>query len=254
MAAPRKYSDAQRHAVYRLHEGGMKSEAIAEACERGTASTAPFRIPRRSVSAVIEAMARESGTQLPSTVGDSTSLEAVQRFPMRIAEILDAEIERLAKKQSRGKLTAKDIDQLRKAAEVSGPLSKRLAGVGMPSAKGQRGGREPGPTPAPESAIERLAREEAQTGTEAEPRLSPTHTRRPPELSVVTDPDVATESAEVLDAMRAAAEAEGATAPELEQAFGGVQSRGRRAQAARGGGTGGSPSVAVAASAIPPSS
>src|SRR5690348_13683152 len=122
MAAPRKYTDAQRQALYRLHEAGMTSEQISAACGAGTAGTDPFTIPRRSVSAIVSSMEAEARTEIPASIDEIGGLEAVSRFPERISRIIDAELERLAGKQRRGQLTVKDLELLRKTTEISGPL------------------------------------------------------------------------------------------------------------------------------------
>jgi hypothetical protein len=105
MAAPRQYSDAQRQEMYRLYGAGLTSKEISQACAGGTGGVAPFSIPRRTVSDVVSRMAQEARVQVPATAVDVESLETVQRFPERIARILDAEIDRLSVKQRRGKLT-----------------------------------------------------------------------------------------------------------------------------------------------------
>ena len=159
MAAPRKYTDAQRQAVWNLHERGLTSGQISEACAAGTASVAAFEIPRRSVSDLITRMAREAAVKPPSDPADVTTVELVSRFPERIARIFDAELERLEAKQRRGQLTAKDIDLMRKATNLCGPLKKRLEGRSIGPA---RSSRRPGSQAEQESVLAKLARELAE--------------------------------------------------------------------------------------------
>lgn len=180
MAAPRKYTDAQRAEIYRLHEAGLTSEQISAACARGSAGTDPFAIPRRSVSAIVAKMEEEARVRLPTAPDDIGGLEGVRRFPERISRIVDAEIDRLAKKQLRGTLTTKDIEVLRKAAEISGPLTKRLQGQSSPIANGRANTRNGRANGAPrESVIEKMARERNEERVRAY-KLSSTRARREP--------------------------------------------------------------------------
>lgn len=174
MAAPRKYSTAQRQEIWRLHESGMNSREITEACARGTAGASAFAIPRRTVSAVIAAMEQEARRSLPSTIEDAGTLETVHRFPERIARIVDEELGRLETKQRRGKLTAKDMDVLRKASEVTRPLRARLEG------NAQRPARDLAKRSSPalkEDAVTRLAR---RLAAEEGAGVRPAHKRSRP--------------------------------------------------------------------------
>jgi hypothetical protein len=176
MAAPRKYSDAQRAEIWRLHEAGLTSEEISATCARGTAAVTAFEIPRRSVSEIVTRIAEQHRIEVPESAGDVDGLDTVRRFPERIARIFDVEIERLAAKQRRGQLTVKDLELLRKATEISGPLSKRLEGSSKRHGPSSRDTKKAQPE---ESAIGRLAREEREerdaSGREA--GLGHAHTR-----------------------------------------------------------------------------
>jgi hypothetical protein len=69
VAAPRKYSEQQRHAIARLHQDGRSSPEIVELCASGEAGVDPFQIPRRSVDDIAMQMERrEQGS------GESPSL------------------------------------------------------------------------------------------------------------------------------------------------------------------------------------
>src|SRR5438270_665790 len=126
MAAPRKYNDAQRAEIWRLHEAGRTSAEISDICSNGTAAVEPFEIPRRSVSDIVARISEENRVSVPENPGDVDGLQTVLRFPERIAGIFDAEIERLATRQRRGQLTVKDLELLRKVTEISAPLIRRL--------------------------------------------------------------------------------------------------------------------------------
>jgi hypothetical protein len=61
MAAPRKYNDAQRAAMFALHRQGCTPAEIARQCEAGLVSVARFSIPRRTVQSIVVGMAHELG-------------------------------------------------------------------------------------------------------------------------------------------------------------------------------------------------
>jgi hypothetical protein len=95
MAAARRYSDAQRAAMFRLFEAGKTPVEIAKHCDEGTAGTSPFEIPRRTVHDIVTRMAAEAEQKLAPTVLEAEGAEAVERFPGRIVAILHADIDRL---------------------------------------------------------------------------------------------------------------------------------------------------------------
>lgn len=177
MPAPRKYGTAQRQEMYRLFLAGKKPVEISRLCEAGTAGTEPFKVPRRTVAEIVTSMAADAEQAVPTTVADVASVDAVDRFPERIATILKAEIDRLEAKQTRGPLSVKDLECLDRAERISGALAKR---INRRRATASRG---PSPTSDgdPESGegeglFERLAREEAESRV-AENQPSRTHTR-----------------------------------------------------------------------------
>jgi hypothetical protein len=73
ISAPRKYSNAQRAAMYRLYEAGMQPSEIVRACHEGTASVEPFEIPRRSCHDIVVRIARESRQETPQTIAEAGS-------------------------------------------------------------------------------------------------------------------------------------------------------------------------------------
>ena len=58
MGAPRRYSDAQRAAMFALYEQGIQPAEIARRCAAGLTSVAPFQIPRRTAQEIVTGMAR----------------------------------------------------------------------------------------------------------------------------------------------------------------------------------------------------
>jgi len=181
MAAPRQYSDAQRAAMFRLFEAGKTPAEIARLCEEGTAGVNPFQIPRRTCHDIVTKMAEEAERKLPTSIVEAESAEAVDRFPVRIARLIDAEIARLTTKQEKGGLNVGDYDKLERAAKLSFELEKRLRRRTTPTRRGgqnARGGT--GSSPTLETALERLAREEAEREW-GEDQLSSTRACHPAE-------------------------------------------------------------------------
>jgi hypothetical protein len=107
-------------------------------------------------------MEQAAAQRLPTTVIEAESAEAVDRFPARIARIVDAEINRLDSKQKQRGLTSDDYDRLRKASDLSLSLQKRL-NRRTPASRSTNGARQPaGSQPAQETALEKLAREQGE--------------------------------------------------------------------------------------------
>ena len=150
-------------------------------------------VPRRSVHDIVTSMAAEAERDLPKTIDDGGSADAVERFPVRIAAIADAEIERLEKKQKRAGLSSGDLDRLRKVSDLSAALRKR---VHKPSTDPQR---RAGRARRQEGAIEKLARErrEAQeNGSGTSDHVSPAHAPPTPAESSPKEPERGTAPSE----------------------------------------------------------
>lgn len=163
--------------MYRLYCAGKSPAEIAKLCAEGTAGTAPFQIPRRTVHDIVRRMADEAEQKLPTSVAEVEGAEAVDRFPVRIARIVDAEITRLERKQEKVGLSCDDYDRLRKAAALSRDLARRLSQRKPSEPQRRRGtGKGTGTQAEPESAIEKLARELAEEKS-GEDHPSSTHPR-----------------------------------------------------------------------------
>jgi hypothetical protein len=161
MAAPRKYSDQQRAAMYRLYERGYEPAEITRRCAEGMASVASFEVPRRTCHAIVTAMARERAEVVPIRLDEADDREAIDRFPARVATILDDEMARLEARQRNGNpLSANDLERLHKATAVHDRLLTSIARRGRPNApqamevKQQR--------PEPGGLIGKLVQEEIQ--------------------------------------------------------------------------------------------
>ena len=88
MAAPRKYSDEQRAAIFARAELGVTPAQIAHECAAGLASCAPFQIPRRTAQQIVADMRRERGPGQPRSFADLESAEAIRGYPLRVLRIV----------------------------------------------------------------------------------------------------------------------------------------------------------------------
>lgn len=145
MAAPRRYTDEQRAAMFRLFQAGMSPIEISRQCESGTAGVAPFKVPRRTVHEIVTAMAAEAGQSAPSTLKDASHCEALEHYPVRVNGIISAELDRQERKQRHGRpLSLDDLDRLEKATKII--ISLELRGrrrvyerASLPAAKAGKG-------------------------------------------------------------------------------------------------------------------
>ena len=223
MPAPRKYTDTQRQAIFRLHEGGLSSSEIAEACAEGRTGLARFDISPRTVRDIIGKMEEEAHRQLPATVLDLEHGEAMERYPARAARILDQELDRLSRKQAKTGLTEKEIEMIPRLVASSAKVEKALRDRGKQRRAPQGAGKGSVDPAREESALEKLAREERE-GDGREVHLSPTRSR--PDASDLAFEDPATATGEQADRDPSADDerAASASSPPAE---------GQRAEAAR---------------------
>jgi hypothetical protein len=166
LAAPRKYSDAQREAIYRLHEQGLSSAAIARRCDEGLASVEPFAIATRTIRDITRAMDLERGHRAPRTVADASAENAIVGYGERALAICEAELDRLQRKQHRGNgLTRDDLSRLREVLRIRSDLdqvqeSGRAPSLRRPRGERRRADRTKGPT-----LLARLASPEGASGS-----------------------------------------------------------------------------------------
>jgi hypothetical protein len=156
MPAPRRYTDAQRAEMYRLYEAGLQPTEIARRCAAGTAGTEPFAIPRRSAHSIVKQMAKETGQEAPSRLGDIEDPDAVGRFAMRALAVAEAELGRLERKQHQHRLTLNDNEKLQTLTRVTYSLEKRAERLSRESKAVMRRQRKEKRS---QSLIERLARD-----------------------------------------------------------------------------------------------
>lgn len=175
MPAPRKYTDAQRSAIFRLFEAGMSSREIATLCGDGRTGLAPFEIPARSVRDITAQMTAEAELRMPATVLDLEQADVMGRFPARAARILGGEVERLEAKQRKGPLSDKDLDRLTRMTEQSVRVEKALRQGKGPKDKGNGTGQRSRARREPEPVLDRLVREQAAERG-AQDSLPPTRT------------------------------------------------------------------------------
>jgi hypothetical protein len=124
MPAHRKWSDAQRAAMYSLWEQGIGAAEIARRCRAGFASVSPFEIPRRTVHAICTAIERERAA--PRNLDEAAIAVAQGRHQERVFAMLEDEVVRLEAKQRSGPLTVTDLERVEKVVGISASLERRL--------------------------------------------------------------------------------------------------------------------------------
>ena len=135
MPAKRKYSDAQRAEMFRLHEQGYTAGEIARQCQLGTASTASFEIPRRTVAEIVTRMERQRGGRVPRSLDDAADPEAIAATPTRVLRILHRQLDRFDEKTRQGKsLSLDDMEIMKTATAIIRDLERR----GRPPASDHR--------------------------------------------------------------------------------------------------------------------
>ena len=172
MAAPRKFTDAQREALFRLHAAGMSSREIAEAAEKGGTGLAPFTISSRTVRDIAGKMATETERRLPTPVIELESAEAMERAPARAARIVEAELTRLEDKQTRSGLTEKEIDRLPKLATYGERIERILKRQGQQQKRRTSAEKRAESVASQESGLVRMAREGREAAGEGDPPSS----------------------------------------------------------------------------------
>jgi hypothetical protein len=152
MAAPRKYTDQQREAMYSLWTQGIEAAEIARRCSAGLASVAAFDIPRRSVHAICVAIDKERAA--PTTLNEAAVAVTEGRFPERVFTLLNEQLTRLEAKQ--GPLTTSELGRAKQVLEIGTGLERRLRRrKGTERSNGQRNGVIEPPALSP---LEELAR------------------------------------------------------------------------------------------------
>jgi hypothetical protein len=164
-------------AMFKLYEAGLEPAAITRRCRAGTAGVEAFEIPRRSCWEIVHAIEREGGQEAPSRLSDIEDPEAVGRFPARALLIINAEMDRLERKQRRSGLTLNDIQKLERITKLSASIQRRLEGLSRSQRATQRRRRTERQS---ESLIERLARDLASGKESVEGQSSHTHARPEP--------------------------------------------------------------------------
>lgn len=180
MAAPRKYSNTQRAAMYALYEQGVQPGEIAKRCGEGLASVAPFEIPRKSCEAIVKAMARERGLRAVNSVEDAEAASEIEACDIRIRRLLKRELDRFESKQRGRGLSLDDLERLERIEKIQASREKRT----------RTRSKSPPPRKAPEQQqragfLEGLARDEAERPEAADQRdssngggsIPDTHTR-----------------------------------------------------------------------------
>ena len=122
MAAPRRYSQEQREALYDLYtQQGKQPAEIARMCANGEAGVPAFEIPRRSVHAIVTRMARQRSRPVKPNP---------ERAPeTRLRSLIDREIERQEALATRDGADPRTLIDLAKALRILNSKSPRQGTV-----------------------------------------------------------------------------------------------------------------------------
>jgi len=157
VAAPRKYPESLREAMFALYGQGIGPTEIARRCEEGLPGFGPLRIPRRTVADIVASIALERGkADLPQRIDevlDGPGEELAARYPKVVLGLINADAERLRRKVTHEKLTLEDYNRLRAAAALYKQITaSKTSGRSRSDRAGRGRGRQE------ESVLDRLAR------------------------------------------------------------------------------------------------
>jgi hypothetical protein len=159
MAAPRKYSDAQRTAMFALYRQGYTPAEITRRCKAGLVSVEPFSIPRRTVQSIVVAMAGEIGDTHARPDADVSLEERLNDMTARLIRLVEREIRRNERAQDLGRRVDKQTaTELTRCIRTLAPLARKTderMGVAVRTSGSNTDGR----CGAEESFLDRLARQ-----------------------------------------------------------------------------------------------
>lgn len=123
MPAHRKYTDEQRASIYRLWHSGLSAMEITRRSAAGSASVAPFEIPRRTVQAICSTMDKEAGAIVPTSLEEAMKPECVATNPRAVLGFISTEVGYLRALQKfrgldGGGLEVEEIRHLREMVET----------------------------------------------------------------------------------------------------------------------------------------
>jgi hypothetical protein len=88
--------------MFALCEQGCTAAEISRRCGEGTASVAPFQIPRRTVQQIVTTIARERKAKPPQKLEELSGSQILERYPERVGGLLERELDRLERKEQPG--------------------------------------------------------------------------------------------------------------------------------------------------------
>jgi hypothetical protein len=125
--------------MFALYEQGCTAPEIARRCAEGTASVAPFQIPRRTVQQIVTTIARERKAKPPEKIEEISGRQVFEHYPERVGRLLVRELDRLERKEHNGNpLSLDDIERMRQGAKVVAEV-RRIAGSPLRTAPAQTG-------------------------------------------------------------------------------------------------------------------
>ena len=193
MGSPSKYTETQRAEIIRLSEAGLSGSEIAEHCAAGTAACDPFQISKRTANHIVQRHRELHGTGPPRSFADAEDRDALERYPLRVIAVVQADISRLETKAT--PITSGDFDRMRKGLALVDAARKQLA-----VASSARFGSAPNG----EDALDRIARDLAARERETVPEpadedladvaeAEPASEPEPNPLHFLNDDDMTTE-------------------------------------------------------------
>jgi hypothetical protein len=161
VAAPRRYSDEQREAMYRLYVRGNEPTAIARMCAAGEAGVPAFDAPARSVHSIVTSIVRAKSQPPPDPESDPNSTEALED---RLRNVIKREVEHQEALAIDGKADGGKLRELGAALKTLRTSTPRPAGNGANGAgawagNGTAGDSASPPGQTPKSRPHRLAAE-----------------------------------------------------------------------------------------------
>jgi hypothetical protein len=140
VAAPPKYTDEQRAAIFTLHQMGMNSVQISAQCRLGTAGAAPFDVPERTALDIAKKMEAEHARAAASTANPNDLIAMAEGMSDRVLQILDVRLKQLERKAAGSNhLSTDDIKALAEIPKIQRAVVTSLKKLPRPG----RGNRKP---------------------------------------------------------------------------------------------------------------
>lgn len=177
--AERKYSPAQRRAIFELKDAGNSARQVAEQlATQGYGDVAPFEIPASSVYDVAKSVASEEAGIRITALARRPAAEATAELVTRMIVIADDQTRAMARDAKKGQLDGLAFERMARGLSHLDSAARKVS-----AGQGAGGGRRPPSDPKrpvdPDSLEAELLREAAEP---ADPE-NPTPHKRPTDLA-----------------------------------------------------------------------